>query len=85
MPNATVKLHLRGVTGKPLECDVSAEAGIVEAVSGTRRVRVEGVRVGARIQAVGQERFLNGVQAKYRDVAAQGRNYMRALAAKVKF
>jgi len=55
------------------------------AASVAAAVLLVGAGVGARIQAVGQERFLNGVQAKYRDVAAQGRNYMRALAAKVKF
>ena len=51
MPNATVKAHLRGGAGKPLECEVSAEAGVVEAVSGARRVRVEGIRVGGVIRA----------------------------------
>ena len=44
-----------------------------------------GAGVGARIQAEGQERFLNGVAAKYRDTAAQGRSYVRGLVEKVKF
>jgi class 3 adenylate cyclase len=44
-----------------------------------------GAGVGARIQAEGQEKFLNGVAAKYHDTAAQGGKYWRALLARVKF
>jgi class 3 adenylate cyclase len=44
-----------------------------------------GLGVGARIQAEGQERFLDGMAAKYRETAAQGKSYMQELVSKVKF
>ena len=43
-----------------------------------------GVNAGC-IQVEGQDRFLNGMQAKYRAAAAQGKNYVQALVSKVKF
>lgn len=44
-----------------------------------------GAGVGARIQAEGQDRFLNGIQVKYRNAAAQGKSYVQDLVRKVKF
>jgi hypothetical protein len=44
-----------------------------------------GAGVGARIAAEGQDRFLNGMAAKYRDTAAQGRSYVQDLVRKAKF
>ena len=44
-----------------------------------------GAGVGARIAAEGQDKFLDGVAAKYRDTAAQGRSYVEALVQKVRF
>jgi class 3 adenylate cyclase len=44
-----------------------------------------GAGVGVRIAAEGQDKFLDGVAAKYRDTAAQGRSYVEALVQKVKF
>jgi hypothetical protein len=44
-----------------------------------------GAGVGARIQAEGQDRFLNRVQAKYRDAASQGKAYVQSLVKKVSF
>ena len=44
-----------------------------------------GAGVGARIATEGQDRFLNGMNAKYRAAAAQGKSYMDALVRKAKF
>jgi class 3 adenylate cyclase len=44
-----------------------------------------GAGVGARIAAEGQDKFLNGMAAKYRDTAAQGRSYVQDLVRKAKF
>jgi hypothetical protein len=41
--------------------------------------------VGLRISEQGQDAFMDGVAAKYRNTAAQGERYMRGLVQKVKF
>ena len=55
------------------------------AASVAAAILLVGAGVGARIQAEGQDRFLNGIQAKYRNAAAQGRSYVEKLVGKVKF
>jgi hypothetical protein len=44
-----------------------------------------GAGVGARIAAVGQDKFLDGVATRYRDTAAQGKTYVQDLVRRVKF
>jgi len=44
-----------------------------------------GAGVGARIATEGQDKFLNGVAAKYRAAAAHGRSYVQDLVRRVKF
>jgi hypothetical protein len=44
-----------------------------------------GAGVGARIAAVGQDKFLDGVATRYRDTAAQGKAYVQDLVRRVKF
>lgn len=58
LPNASLKARLRGAAGKPVECDVAIDAGIVDAVGPGKRVRVEGVRIGAHLQAKAEELFI---------------------------
>jgi hypothetical protein len=41
--------------------------------------------VGVRISQHGQDAFMDGIAAKYRDTTAQGERYVRGLAQKVKF
>jgi len=48
-------------------------------------IMLVGAGVGARIAAEGQDRFLNGMNAKYRAAAAQGKSYVEALVRKAKF
>jgi hypothetical protein len=55
------------------------------ALSVAAAIMLLGAGVGGRIAAEGRDRFLDGVTAKYRDTAAQGRRYVQELAGKVKF
>jgi hypothetical protein len=55
------------------------------AASVAAAILLVGAGVGARIAAEGQDRFLNGMNAKYRAAAAQGKSYVEALVRKVKF
>jgi hypothetical protein len=55
------------------------------ALSVAAAVLLVGAGAGARIQAEGQDRFLSGVRAKYRDAAAHGRGYWQDLLNKAKF
>ena len=55
------------------------------AASVAAAILLVGAGVGARIQAEGQDRFVAGMQAKYRAAAAQGKSYVQALVSKVKF
>ena len=48
-------------------------------------IALVGAGVGARIAAEGQDKFLDGMAAKYRDTAAQGRRYVQDLVRKAKF
>lgn len=41
--------------------------------------------IGVRVAEVGQERFVDGVMAKYRSTAATSERYVRAMAQKVRF
>jgi len=55
------------------------------AASVAAAILLVGAGIGARIQAEGQEKFLSGVAAKYRDATAQGKSYFRELFRKVSF
>jgi len=55
------------------------------ALSVAAAIALVGAGVGARIATEGQERFLDGMAAKYRDTAEQGKSYVQELVGKVKF